>query len=50
MIYDRMEGLFVDDEGVQYEIVGSCSFRTHEFELIGLSKNQNSSLKIKGTF
>lgn len=37
IINDQIEGVFIDENEELYELVGSCSYRTKEFEIIGLS-------------
>ncbi len=50
IIYDRLEGIFVDNEENIYELAGSLSYRTKEFEIIGLSMDKTKSIKVRGTF
>lgn len=48
IINDQIEGVFIDENEELYELVGSCSYRTKEFEIIGLSQSKTKSIKIRG--
>lgn len=50
IIMDQFEGIYVNEEEEIFELVGSASFRTKEFEIVGLSQSKEKSIKMKGTF
>lgn len=45
---DRIEGIFINKNEEIYELAGSCSYWTKEFEIIGMTKDKKKSLKIRG--
>lgn len=49
VLKDRFEGVYRDDGGINYELAGSFSPRTHEFEIIGISLGKDRSFKFKGS-
>ena len=47
---DRIEGYYIDEKGVNYELAGSYSTRTKDFEIIGMTQDKTKSIKFKGEF
>lgn len=50
MFEDRIEGLYIDEQDVSFELAGSYSARTKEFEIVGLSNDKTKTIKFKGEF
>lgn len=50
IIGDAIEGIFTDIDDVNYELAGSYSSRSKEFEIVGLSFDKSRSVKLKGEF
>lgn len=48
IIGDTIEGIFTDSDEISYELAGSYSVRTKEFEIVGMSFDKTKSIKIKG--
>jgi hypothetical protein len=48
IIGDIIEGIFTDVNEVSYEMAGSYSSKTKEFEIVGMSFDKNKSIKFKG--
>jgi hypothetical protein len=48
IIKDHIEGAFCDSENYNYEMAGSFSHRTHEFEIVGISMLKDRSFKFGG--
>jgi hypothetical protein len=49
ILKDRIEGVYNDADRLSYELAGSFSLRTNEFEIIGMSKCKSRSIKFKGS-
>lgn len=47
---DRIEGLYIDEKNIAFELAGSYSVRTKDFEIIGLSHDKTKTVKFKGDF
>ena len=50
IIGDAIEGIFTDADDFTYELAGSYSSRSKEFEIVGLSFDKSRSVKLKGEF
>jgi hypothetical protein len=48
IIGDMIEGIFTDADGVSYELAGSYSLKSKEFEIVGMSFDKTKSVKIRG--
>lgn len=48
VLKERFEGVYRDDSGINYELAGSFSPRTHQFEIIGISMDKDRSFKFRG--
>lgn len=48
IIKDHIEGVFSDSENVNYQMAGSFSHRTSQFEIVGLSFLKDKSFKFRG--
>lgn len=48
IIEDVIEGVLTDEQGIVFEIAGSYSARTCEFELVGMSLDKKKTMKVKG--
>ena len=48
IIGDTIEGILTDSDEISYELAGSYSVRTKEFEIVGMSFDKTKSIKIKG--
>jgi hypothetical protein len=49
ILKDRIEGTYNDADRLSYELAGSFSLRTNEFEIIGMSNCKSRSIKFKGS-
>lgn len=48
IIRDHIEGVFCDSENYNYEMAGSFSHRTLQFEIVGISIKKDKSFKFRG--
>lgn len=49
ILKDRIEGVYSDADLLSYELAGSFSLRTNDFEIIGMSSCKSRSIKFKGS-